>query len=444
MTTPASAAPATRHIGIWTAVALVMGNMIGSGIFLLPASLALFGGIGLAAWVVSAAGSICLALVFARLSRLDPAHGGPYAFTRKAFGDLAGFLVAWGYWISVWCGNAAIAMAGVGSLEPFFPTLVHTPAAAALLATAAVWLLTGVNVIGIREAGHVQNVTTVLKILPLVVIGIGGTMVFKASHFPIAAVAGHSMAGSLAAAAALTFWAFGGLESATIPADAIHNPERTISRATIIGTALCAVIYIVSTIGVMSLIDPKTLATAPAPFADAAQVLFGGWARKAMAIGAAIACFGALNGWILIAGQVPMAIAKDGLFPRMFARVSRRGTPAHGLIISGLLTTGLLATTATDGLVKVFTFIILLGTLNALVPYAFSSLAGLIIERQGSGPSRASRGATVIAALAFAYALWAIGGSGADVVYWGFLLLLAGLPVYVWVARQRETERLHS
>jgi len=429
-----------RHIGFWTAVALVMGNMIGSGIFLLPASLALFGGIGLAAWVVSAAGSICLALVFARLSRLDPAQGGPYAYTRRAFGDLAGFLVAWGYWISIWCGNAAIAMAFVGSLEPFFPSIVHVPIKAALLAAAALWVLTGVNVMGIREAGHVQNVTTALKILPLIAVGIGGVMMFDASHFPIAAVEGHSVAGSLAAAAALTFWAFGGLESATIPAGAIKDPERTIPRATIIGTVLCAVIYVVSTVGVMSVIDPKTLATAPAPFADAAQVLMGGWAGRAVAAGAAIACFGALNGWILIAGQVPMAIAKDGLFPRIFGRMNSRGTPAHALVISSVLTTGLIATTATgatDGLVKVFTFMILLGTLNALVPYAFSALAGLVIERQGPGPSRSSAAATVIAALAFIYALWAIGGSGAEVVYWGFLLLLAGLPVYVWVVRQR-------
>jgi APA family basic amino acid/polyamine antiporter len=330
-------------------------------------------------------------------------------------------------------------MAFVGSLEPFFPTIVHTPYKAALLAGSAVWVLTGVNLLGIREAGFVQNVTTVLKIVPLIAVGIGGVMWFNASHFPIAAVEGHSIAGSLAAAAALTFWAFGGLECATIPAGAIKDPERTIPRATIIGTVLSAAIYIVSSIGVMSVIDPKTLAAAPAPFADAAQVLMGGWAGKAVAAGAAIACFGALNGWILIAGQVPMAIANDGLFPRIFSRMNRRGTPAHALVISSALTTGLIATNATDGLVAVFTFIILLGTLNALVPYAFSALAGLVIERQGPGPSRSSAATTIVAALAFIYALWAIGGSGAEVVYWGFLLLLAGLPVYVWVVRQKMT-----
>src|SRR5262245_27967079 len=151
-----------------------MGNMIGSGIFLLPASLASFRGIGLLGWVVSAAGSVCLALVFARLSRLEPAAGGPYAYTRAGFGDLAGFLVAWGYWISVWCGNAAIAIAFVGYLEPFlhhwFGAGVETPIITAVIAIGSVWLLTAVNVWGIRTAGQVQVATTVLKILPLLLV----------------------------------------------------------------------------------------------------------------------------------------------------------------------------------------------------------------------------------------------------------------------------------
>ncbi|MBA3886672.1 MAG: amino acid permease, partial [Acidobacteria bacterium] len=136
------AATTTRVIGFWTAVSLVMGNMIASGVFLLPASLAPFGGISFAGWILSAGGSMMLALVFARLARFNPAAGGPYAYTRQAFGDLAGFLVAWGYWISVWCANAAIAVAFVGYLDPFFPAIVRDPASAAMLAIGTVWLLT--------------------------------------------------------------------------------------------------------------------------------------------------------------------------------------------------------------------------------------------------------------------------------------------------------------
>ena len=414
-----------------------MGNMIGSGIFLLPSSLAAYGGIGLLGWLVSAAGSILLALAFAQMSRLRPAAGGPYAFTRLGFGDLAGFLVAWGYWVSVCCGNAAIALACIGYLEPFIPGLVHTPLIAAAMAAGCVWVLTAVNIWGIREAGQVQVVTTILKLLPLVLLGAAAFAAFNPAPFAIAATGARAIGGQLSTAAAMTFWAFGGLESATIPAASVADPQRTIPRATMVGTVLTAAIYIVSTIGVMSMMPPDLLKTSTAPFSDAARVFAGDWAAGLVAAGAAIACFGALNGWILISGQVPLAIADDGLFPRVFGAVSLRGTPARGLVISSVLTTSLIALNASRGLVEVFTFIILLGTLNALVPYVFSSLAGFLIDRR-SAEGRNGRRGGIIGALAFAYSLWMIAGAGTDVVYWGFLLLLSGLPVYVWVARQKS------
>lgn len=435
----------TEKIGFWIAVALVMGNMIGSGIFLLPSSLAPYGVVGLFGWIVSAAGSIALALVFARLSRFDPAPGGPYAFTRLAFGDLAGFIVAWGYWISVWCGNAAIAIAFVGYLEPFMPNVVHAPASAAMAAIVAVWVLTAVNVAGVREAGQVQAVTTVLKIVPLVAVGLVGVVVADATHFTMAPAAsaggGGGVAAALATSVTLTFWAFGGLESATIPAGSIENPERTIPRATIVGTLLCTAIFILGTVGVMGVVAPDTLAAAPAPFADAARAMFGGWAGWLVAAGAAIACFGALNGWILIASQVSLAIASDRLFPRVFSRVSANGTPVHGLVISSALTTVLIVLNSSGTLVHVFTFLILLGVLAALVPYAFSALAELVLERRrGQVSGQASRRASVIAVLAFAYSLWAIIGSGLEVIGWGTLLLVAGLPVY-WLVRSQARQQ---
>lgn len=421
-----------HRIGFTMAVALVMGNMIGSGVFLLPASLAPYGGIGLFGWLVSAAGSILLAVVFARLSRSHPAAGGPYAFTRLGFGDLAGFLVAWGYWVSVCCGNAAIALAFVGYLEPFIPRLVHEPLVASAMATAAVWLLTAVNVWGIREAGQVQIATTILKVLPLLLLSAAAFVSFTPAPFAITGPNVRTIGAQLSTAAAMTFWAFGGLESATIPASSVDNPERTIPRATMVGTVLTAILYIVSTIGVMSVVPLDLLKTSTAPFADAARAFAGNWAAAMVAAGAAIACFGALNGWILISGQVPLAIAIDGLFPRAFGQMSTRGTPARGLVISSVLTTALIGLNASRGLVELFTFIILLGTLNALVPYAFSSLASLLIK-----PRFAPKGGAAVAILAFAYSLWMIGGAGTEVVYWGFLLLLCGLPVYVWVARAR-------
>ena len=415
------------------AVALVVGNMIGSGVFLLPASLAAYGGLSLLGWLVSTVGAVCLALVFARLARADPASGGPYAYTRRAFGDFAGFLVAWGYWISTWCTNAALAVAFVGYLDPFAPTIVRNPLSAALVAVGAVWLLTAINMAGVRASGRVQLVTTVLKILPLALIGVAGCLAFAPSHFAIADTGVRAVARGTTAAATLTLWAFLGLESATIPAGSIADAARTIPRATIAGTLLAAAIYVISTVGVMSLVAPAALAHTTAPFADAARTLFGDAAAAVVALGAAISCFGALNGWTLIVGQMPLAVARDGLFPRAFTVVTANGTPARGMMVSGLLTTALIAMNYTRGLVDLFTFIILLATLSTLVPYVFSSLAGFLIGRGGDGRLRVSAGSAAVAALAFLYSLWAIGGAGADVVYWGFLLLLAGLPVYVWV-----------
>ncbi len=420
-----------RTIGFWTAVALVLGNMIGSGVFLLPASLAPYGGIGLVGWLVSTAGAVLLALVFARLSRFNPAAGGPYAYTRQAFGDLPGFLVAWGYWISVWCTNAALSVAFVGYLDPFMPGIVRNPVSAAALAVGILWLLTAVNVSGLRTAGRVQVVTTAIKILPLALVGIAGLFFLDRSHFAIAHADPRGFARGVTATATLTLWAFLGLECATIPAGAIRNPERTIPRATIVGTLLAGILYIVSTVGVMGVLPPATLGQTTAPYAEAARALAGDRAAAVIALGAAISCFGALNGWILIVGQLPMAVAQDGLFPRIFGRLSARGTPVAGLVIGGILGTSLISMNYTRGLVELFTFIILLATLSTLVPYTFCSLAGFMTDRE---PGRArTLGPSIVAALAFAYSLWAIGGAGAEVVYWGFLLLIAGLPVYVWV-----------
>jgi basic amino acid/polyamine antiporter, APA family len=429
-----SDASSARPIGFWTSVALVMGNMIGSGVFLLPASLAPFGALSLFGWVVSAGGAILLALVFARLARFNPASGGPYAYTRQAYGDLAGFLVAWGYWISIWCANAALAVAFVGYLDPFIPSVVRTPPLAALLAVAILWLLTGINVWGVRSAGRVQVVTTALKIVPLLAIGAAGLVALETSHFSVTATGAAGIAKGVMATATLTLWAFLGLESATIPASSTANADRTIPVATLVGTGLTAIIYLIATVGVMSLLHPSQLGQSTAPFADAARILAGDWAAALVALGAAISCFGALNGWVLLVGQLPFAVAQDGLFPRVFARMSNRGTPAFAMIVAACLSTGLVAMNYSRGLVELFTFIILLATLSTLVPYTFCALAGFILHRRD--PRLAwSTAAAVVSSLAFGYTLFAIGGAGPDVVFWGYLLLMSGLPLYAAIVK---------
>jgi APA family basic amino acid/polyamine antiporter len=262
-------------LGFWTATSLVTGNMIGSGIFLLPASLAVFGGISIVGWLFSAVGSILLALVFAALARQVRGSGGPYLYTRAGFGDVPGFLMAWGYWIAIVATNAAIAIALVSYLSVFWPALAEQASLSTLVTLIFIWLLVAVNVRGIKRAGQVQLTSTVVKILPLVAVGAVGVFYLEPAHFEPWNLSGQSTFSAVTATAALTLWAFLGLESANIPAAEVRDPERNVPRAAVAGTLVAALIYIPGTIAVMGLIGPGQLAQSNAPFADAAALLWG-------------------------------------------------------------------------------------------------------------------------------------------------------------------------
>lgn len=430
----AEGAPA-KALGLPMVTSLVVGNMVGSGVFLLPASLAPFGGASLAAWLVTSAGAILLGLVFARLARRLPAAGGPFAYTDQAFGEFAGFLVGWGYWISSWSAVAAIAVAMTGYLGDLVPALTSSPGAAAGTAISAIVILSAVNIAGVRRAGWVQLATTILKVLPLVAVALFGLPRLVPAHFvPFNPTEGSAF-GAVQACLALTLWAFLGLEAGTVPAGDVRNPSLTIPRATVIGVVIAAALYVASTVAVMGMVPREVLAASSAPFAEAARTLWGSGAGKLVAAGAFISCFGALNGWILVAGQVPMAIARRRLFPPFFARLSSHGTPALGLVLSSALASILVAANFTKGLVAMFTAMILLSTLASLIPYAFCTMAEalLSIKERRSSPGTAVRGALVLSILAFVYAMIATAGAGQATVYWGFLTLLAGIPVYVLV-----------
>jgi APA family basic amino acid/polyamine antiporter len=435
-----------RSMGVWMATALVIGNMVGSGIFLLPASLAAAAGpMSIVGWLFTGAGALLLAYVFARLGRAIPQTGGPYTYARRAFGDFIGFQTAWGYWIAAWAGNAAIAVAFVGYLAVFWPQVGTNNLLAALVGIGVIWLLTAVNVMGTRESGGVQMITTILKFVPLAVIGVIGLFFIKSSN--LTPFAPHGTFSAISAAAPLTLWAFIGLESAAVAAGEVRDPEKNVPRATMYGTLATTVVYIVGTIAVMGVIPAGILANSTSPFADAAGVMFGGSWDKVIALIALISTFGALNGWILLQGRVPLAAAEDGLFPARFAKVhGKRNTPVFGLVVSSALVSGLMLMNYTKGLVDAFTFIILLATLTTLVPYAYSAAAQvqLYINEPELFERRRFIRDTVIAALAFAYSVWAITGSGKDIIAKGFVLLLAGIPVYVgmkwWQARGAERD----
>ena len=424
-----------KKLGFWPTTSLAVGNMIGSGVFLLPAALAFYGGISLFGWIFTVIGALFLALVFSRLSKLITKAGGPYTYSREGFGEFTGFLVAWGYWISIWCANGAIAVAGVGYLSFFIPALKENYVLSAAVAIGAIWLFTFINTKSIRSVGSVQLITTIIKIIPLLLLGTLGLFYFNTTHFIPFNLSGESNFDAITITAALTLWAFLGLESATVPSDKVKNPTKTIPRATIAGILIAALIYIFSTIGIMGIMAPGDLQNSAAPFADAAQKIWGNWASSLIAIGAVISCFGALNGWILLQGQIPMAAARDGLFPDSFKRVSVKGIPVVGLIIGSVLASFLVTLNYTRGLVHMFAFIIMLSTLSCLVPYIFSSLSEVMLyaKKKRSFSKKRLIVASCISIPAFLYSIWAITGLEYEVIIWGAVLLAAGIPIYAYL-----------
>lgn len=428
-----------RGLGLPLATALVVGNMIGSGVFLLPASLAPYGGISIVGWMFTAVGAFFLAYVFARMSRAYPRTGGPYVYSRKAFGDFIGFQTAWGYWLAAWIGNAAIATAFVGYLGYFIDPLKGTSTAdhvlQAAVAIAAIIVLTAVNCFGVRQGGLMQGVTTVLKVLPLLAIAFVGIFWFTSANFPPFNASGGSNFSAINSVAALTLWAFIGLESATIPAESVENPKKNITRATLIGTIATAVVYILGTVAVMGILPMETLRGSTAPFADAARSVWGDWAGGTVALGAIFATFGCLNGWILLTGQMPFAAARDRLFPAPFARLNRYGVPAVGIIVSSVLLGLYILPSYNSSTVTRFTDFIFLATTTTLIAYLYGvgSRMVLLVTDRANNVGRNMVVEMTIATLAVAYSLWAIFGAGYRYATWGALVTFAGIPLYAWL-----------
>jgi len=440
--------PLKRSIGLWMATALVVGNMVGSGIFTLPALLAGEAGpVSIVALVFTGAGAMLLALVFANLGRAYPRTGGPYAYARRAFGDFVGFQTAWAYWIAAWVGNAAIAVAFAGYLGVFWGDVKTEEWLTGLVAIAAIWLFTLVNIAGARETGWTQVVTTVLKFVPLALIGVIGLFYVKSGNFTPFAPAKGGFDWHVNAAATLALWAFIGLESATVPAEEVKDPKRTIPRATILGTLATTLLYVVALVAIVGVMSQAALSGSSAPFADAADAMWGGtllgmaWG-KWIALVAMAATLGALNGWIMLTGRVSLAAAEDGLFPEPFARVhGKRRTPVIGLVVSSVLVSGLVLYGWNQSFVNRFEDIVLLATWMTLIAYAYAAAAEVVLffrERQLFSWAKLARD-TMIASLAFAYSVWAIWGSGEEWLAKGFMLLLFGIPVYVWM-KWRESK----
>ncbi|MFJ5552705.1 amino acid permease [Streptomyces sp. NPDC093225] len=439
-TSERATSPHTRRFGLPVATALVMGNIIGGGIFLLPASVAPFGTVSLVAFGVLTAGALALALVFGRLAERHPRTGGPYVYARAAFGDFAGFLAAWSYWITTWVSNAALAVAAVGYLDVLLPVggSPLTMCAAALLVQ---WLPALANLAGTRYVGAVQVVATVLKFVPLLLVAVGGLFFFDPAHLGPFRTEGHSALGAVSASAAILLFSYLGVESAAVSAGEVRDPRRNVGRATVLGTLGAALVYLLGTLAVFGLVPHDELVASQAPFSAAVDAMFGGtWGGAAVAVAALVSMTGALNGWTLLSAQTPYAAAHDGLFPRVFT-VKRRGVPVAGVLVTTVLASSLTVYNYAFGAGGVFETLVLVTTFTATVPYLLSSAAQLYFLASGQR-DRVRRGRlvrdTALAGAAFAFSVWLVAGSGYAAVYQGVLFLFAGVAVYAWMAARRD------
>jgi arginine:agmatine antiporter len=420
------------------ATMLVAGNMIGTGLFLLPVSLASVGSISILGWVIAAVGAAALGLVFAKLGELDPQEGGPYAYARDFLGPYVGFQTNYIYWFCNWIGNVAVALAAVGYLAELVPAISHPPAS--IFATAAViWVLTFTNILGPRVVGALETWTMSLALIPILAIASLGWFWFQPERFMAGwNVSGGSGVHAVSRAASMALWAFMGVESAAVSAGVIENPKRNVPLATMLGLGISVIIYVLSSAVIMGIIPNAQLQKSHAPFAEAARLAVGQWGMIVISVCAILKSVGSLGGWMMLVGQSAKAAADDGMFPGVFARLNRHGVPGHGLIIVGVLMTIVLFATMSPTLGEQFGHIIDLAVILIVLPYVYASVAIVKVISDRGLPARTLRTFTGISIAAVAYCLWAVKGGDPQTVVRAMVALLVSVPLYPFFIRSME------
>jgi APA family basic amino acid/polyamine antiporter len=426
-----------NKIGFWTCTALVVGNVIGMGIFLLPASLAPFGFNALIGWTIVLLGCLVLARVFSHLAHALPNADGPYGYIRSTLGELPAYMALWAYWVSLWLTNAALATGVVGYIVVVFPRLnAIQPALFALL---LLWSMVIVNLFGVRTGGRVQIVTTALKLLPMLAIALLGGWVLLDSpasyvaHPPTTPIT----LGDVMAASTIALFAMLGIESASVPAARVDDPGRTIPRATMTGTVLTAIIYIIVSTVPLLLIRQQELADAGAPFALLMERFGAAGSGRWLALFVVISGLGALNGWTLLAGELTRTMASNGVLPAVLARNNRHGAPAVALLVTGVLGSAMIWMSYSKSLVSAFTFLTRVVTAANLPLYFCCALALVVLWRRGTA-SCTARKVLLVAIAGALFVVFAFIGIGREPFLYALGLGAAGLPLYAFMRLRRK------
>jgi APA family basic amino acid/polyamine antiporter len=439
---PSGEAGTAAGFGLSTATALIIGSIIGVGIFNLPTSLSAYGPISLVSMGLTTIGALALAMLFAALSRRVPADGGPYAYARVAFGNRFGFANAWSYWITAWAGNAAIAVGWVLYVEQFVNT-GHKRGFSILLVLVGLWVPALINLSGVKNMGLMQVVTTILKFFAVGFIAIVGLFYIKSANFHPFNVSGLSTVNAIGGGMAIALFSYLGVECASVAAGKVRDPDRNVPRATILGTLATAVVYMLSLFAIFGILSNTVLANSTAPFSDAVNAMFGGTAGgKIMSIFVIISGLGALIGWTMICAEMPLAAANDGLFPDRFKRMNQAGVPAFGIIASTVLASiAMIINYLGSSGANAFTTLVLMTGITAAIPYGFSALAQIKWRRADQRLHKTPRFLRdmIVAILALVFSILFIvysrnTGHSVWVVWAPFFLaagaLALGIPVY--------------
>jgi basic amino acid/polyamine antiporter, APA family len=424
-----------KELGFWMCTALVIGNTIGIGIFVLPASLAPYGFNAMLGWGVTVVGMTLLARVFAQLAREFPSADGPYTYIERTTGSLPAFFAVWGYWVSCWITNAAIAIGLAGYISNLLPTLAGV--APAVQATAMIWLFVGVNLLGVRMGGRVQVVTTTLKLLPMLfIVGLGAWLLLSDPQVYVQQPPTTPISfEALLAASTIALFAMLGIESAAVPAGRVRDPERTIPRSTMFGTLLTAAIYIAVSSMALLLMQQDVLAQSSAPFADLLDQFLGDGKGRVLSAFVVISGLGALNGWTLLASELTASMGRHGFLPQPVSALNSRGAPAVSLLLTGTLATVMVLMNYSKSMVDGFTFLSQVVTAANLPLYLLCAVSLVVLTRRGERKLPTSL--FVLGILGSTYVIFAFIGLGREPFVWSLVLGVAGLPLY-WMMRRRR------
>ena len=431
-------------LGVTSATGLVVGSIVGTGVFAMPAVLAGAGTSSLATLAVIAVGAMLLAVLFGQLTRRVPnSDGGLYAYARHEFGDFAGYLTGWCYWVQAWAGNAAIVSAWVLYVDALFG--ISRPSAMTNwgIALLGLWVPAAVNLAGVKNMAWFQNLTVVLKFLPLLFVGVVGWFFVSKANFGPFNASGGSLYSAIGIAAGVALFSFIGVEVAAITAKRVSNPRRNVGLASVAGTAACAILYVLVSAAVMGLVPHHELVNSTAPFVPAFETIFthGAWAGKLVAALAVVSGIGALNGWTLVTAEVSRAAARDGLFPRPFGWTDRKDNAWFGIVLAALLPSLLMlwAYTTKTGL-TVFTYLVDLTVVTVAIPYLISACAQLayLVSRRRRVQGWLLGRDLLITVAAVLFSMWVTFAAGYAAVYQAMVIVLAGIIIYAFLKAQRE------